>query len=259
MSDVQQQPSELQIRRAKERGQFARSRELVSASVWIAGLGVLGTTGVAIWNYCVLLAQQSWGTIDMESASEGIVWPTIAKCSLLLGQVLLPFLIVVGVLAVITAAVQSEFRLSPQRAMPDPERLSPARYFQKLFSLETFAATALGFCKFAFLACIAVWVLWHDLPELMVVVENQSLQKSFEGLMHSLFNMSLKLGLAAGGVALLDYGIQWWIHRRRLSMSDEEIREEQRQTEPAPEITARRRLISEGMRQRRPPVEHRSP
>ncbi len=61
-----------------------------------------------------------------------------------------------------------------------------------------------------------------------------------------LLQLAQRLCVGALAVGFADYGIRWWLHRRSLLMSDQEVREEQRASEPAPEISARRRAGQSG-------------
>jgi flagellar biosynthetic protein FlhB len=53
----------------------------------------------------------------------------------------------------------------------------------------------------------------------------------------------LWIALALLTLAIFDFGFQWWKHEQDLRMTDQELREELRETEGDPQVAARRRLV----------------
>ncbi len=245
--DASRPATTARIRRASKQGNVPKSRELVSVAVWLAGLAALATFMTTSWKLMHPFAQHHWGQVQWQAAEADAAQSALLSTGHLLSQTLAPFLLTLALMVLMAHLTQTQFRWFPARLQPDVSRLSPRRYLQKLFSLESLAPPLTGMIKLGLLAGVGIWVLWGESPG-MLMLSLEGLDRGFPELMDQLLRLGFKLGLAMLVVGLVDYGMQWWLHRRELRMTDQDLRDEERLTEPAPEIGARQRLFSRQLR-----------
>ena len=130
-----------------------------------------------------------------------------------------------------------------------PSRLNPLSGLGRMFGVTGWIELAKGLAKVALLGTIAwVWAASH-LPALFGLGRGAlgpALASGWAALLSLLF--ALTAGLV--GIALVDFPIQWLRRHNRLRMSDQDMRDEHKETEGSPEkkaaIRQRQRAIAKG-------------
>jgi flagellar biosynthetic protein FlhB len=119
-----------------------------------------------------------------------------------------------------------------------------------MFSLRGWVELVKSFAKFAVVACIAVLVLWNRRDELLGLSELPAAPAIGQA---AFLCAEALLALAAGLVliAMIDVPFQLWQYHRDLRMTRNEVREEQRESEGAPEIKSRIRSAQQALARRR--------
>jgi flagellar biosynthetic protein FlhB len=128
----------------------------------------------------------------------------------------------------------------PEKLALDLRRLDPLQGLQRIFSLPSLARLLFGLFKIALIATVAVVVLYNqrnailglaalDLPEMSAYLADMLLWTA------------IKVAVALLILAIFDYAFQRW--ERELKMTPQEVREELKNLEGDPLITARRRAV----------------
>jgi len=235
-------PSASRLRKAEQSGQFARSRELSVAVIWLAGIAMLLTLGTTLWHEISQLGKRNWSTVDTSLAPQVWLNQNLHASETVFWNGMLPILAGVAAVAGLVWWTQSGFRFFPQLAIPDVSRISPARNLKRLVEPESRIAILAGLTKFISLILIASWILYGEREAFMTLGQG-SLESQSHEMMQWVASVVQRLCLAAIAVGMLDYGIRWRLNRQALMMSEQEVRDEHRAMEPAPEVTARRRLL----------------
>jgi flagellar biosynthesis protein FlhB len=227
---------------AREEGQVAQSPDLASAAVLIAGLVILLILGGQLVDFFGRLARyqlggESWLEID----SSFIVAHTNAVL-LELAQSLGPILGLMLLAGVIAHVLQTGLLWAPERIMPDMERINPLSGFQRMFSLSSAVRLAMGLFKVLIVSLVAFWSLYHRRDEILGVAALDMWQIAAFVVDITLWT-SLKIAMALFVLAVLDYGYQRWKYERDLRMTPQEVREEMKNLQGDPQVTARRRQV----------------
>lgn len=114
-------------------------------------------------------------------------------------------------------------------------RMNPAAGLKRIFGLQ--GATELGkaLAKVLLLGTIGYWLVARNLPAVMTMAQADLLAAvglAGQAIGHALLMM-------AGGlvvIALIDVPVQWFQRNKRLMMSKQEVKDEMRQTDGAPEL-----------------------
>jgi flagellar biosynthetic protein FlhB len=245
-----EQPTAKRREQAREQGQVARSSDLSAAAVLLLAAGGLELLGG--WSGGQLHALMRSGlTLSREQALDesaalgafaGAARHALYACTPLFG------LTVLAALAAPIALGGRGFHL--QALAPDFSRLSPGAGFARMFSLNGAVELGKAFAKFLALALVAALVLWQQSGAILGL----SAQPAPVAIMHAASMTAFALLMLAGTLALIagvDVPWQLWRHTQELRMTREQIREEMKETEGAPEIKGRIRKIQNERARRR--------
>ncbi|OHB78303.1 MAG: flagellar biosynthetic protein FlhB [Planctomycetes bacterium RBG_16_64_12] len=228
--------------RAREEGHVAKSQDLGSAVLLLAGMLALLMSGRALLEFLGeyttrQLGGRPWLTanLDTVTAEWNSTLFSLAKC-------LLPILGLMMLTAIAINLVQVGFLFLPAKLSPDISRLSLTKGFGRLFSLANAARLGFGLFKILVIASVAFVSLYGERETILGLT---ALPATAIGayLLEILLWTTIKVGLALLLLALLDYAFQRWRHEEDLKMTPQEVREEMRNLEGDPQIVARRRVV----------------
>jgi flagellar biosynthetic protein FlhB len=218
----------------------------------LAGLGALVLLGGSLAGFLVdhcrnQLGRQPALAVDSQWA--------VGQWNAVLGSLAVrvaPILGLVCLAAVAVNVLQGGFLLLPERIAADFGRLSLWAGFRRVFSAASFARLGFGVLKLATISVAAGALMYREVNNIfgLAGLAPPALAGRAAGIVLSI---ALKLGGALLLLALLDYACQWWRHERDLRMTPQELREELRNLEGHPQVTARRKRIQRELAQRKPP------
>ncbi|NMB76164.1 MAG: EscU/YscU/HrcU family type III secretion system export apparatus switch protein [Myxococcales bacterium] len=222
-------PSPRKLRRARERGEMAYSREVASASALLGALA-----GMAAW---LPGAGQDLLGLLQGCLAQDISDPAGAGFSLLLGAMLA---IGGGAAAggLLAGVWQAGFRL---RFRFRPEALNPLRGMARLLSRERVADLGLLVLKVASLVTAGVLLGLPVALELCPAAGQGDPMPAFAAFARALFTpLAIMVALTLGWA-----GMDLWLQRRRFHrrqrMTHQEVRQEHREEEGDPQLRAERR------------------
>jgi len=245
-----EQPTPKRLQEAREKGQIPRSRELATAATLLAAAGVFLVLGERMMRDLMQLLGSGLTLSREEIFDVTAMWARLTH-ALLDGVLLVAPLMLLAVVAAVGSAVAlGGWSFSADALSFKPEKLDPVKGMGRIFSLRGLIEMAKGFLKFVLVAVVAVLLLRAQQAEFLGLGAEPLMQ----GLEHtgSLLGWSfLILSASMLLVAAVDVPFQLWDHHRQLKMTQQEVKEEFRQTEGAPEIKARQRRLQLQMAQRR--------
>lgn len=235
-----EEPSEHKLRKAREEGKVAKSVEVTSAVMLLAG--ILAVALLAGSMLRTMLGMLRW---FLENASD----PSSYAASLLpvflgyLARILLPLLVIMFVVAIAGNVIQVGFLFTTKPITPDVSRIVPrfGRWLSRAFgSTEALFNLAKSIVKVALIAAIAYLNIRGELPRLTRL----ALAPFFSGVTLTAA-IALRIVLEAA-VLLLAFGaLDYWFQRRQhlesLKMSRQEVKEERRMYEGDPLVRSRLR------------------
>jgi flagellar biosynthetic protein FlhB len=245
-------PTEKRQRDASLKGDVLRSRELGTAAAMLVGAGWFKLAGPWLLD---ALAGGARAGLTWDRASLENFAPNELMVSLLMAT--LPPVILLA-LAVLLATLVSQLSFGGGRwvganMLPKPSRLNPLSGIKRMFGTQGWIEMAKGIAKVLLLGGIAYyWSLSHLGPLLAMGRGTLATQlaQAWEALTSLLF--ALTGGLVV--IALIDFPIQFLRRTLRLRMSQQELRDENRESEGAPEkkaaIRGRQRQLAMGGIQR---------
>lgn len=243
-------PSAHRIDEFRKRGEVASSKELTSVLVLSASILTLALS--LFYIYEVLSDLMRWlYTLDVSMAYSEQAFKTIVTKTLMAGvKAVAPLFLVVVTVGVIANVAQIGFLFSPEVLEWKPERLNPISGFKKLFSMKSIVEVIKGLCKFVFILSIVYMFMKDDL-------------NSYQGFLHLNFfsafvygktvliklGFSIILGLIV--IAMGDFAYQKMSYIKKLKMTKEQAKKENKEQDGSPEVKQRIRSIQRDMAQKR--------
>lgn len=245
-----EQPTPKRLKEAREKGQIARSRELgTTLALLLSALSLLLLGRHTARQFEILMHSGL-------SLPRSLIMDPNRICGWFAHMILHGLWLcspLFGVLMV--AAVASNMALggvafSGQSLMPKPEKLNPLRGLGRIFSSKGLMELGKALTKFTLVAGVALLVLRSQAATLLGL-GRQPLGDALAQMASLLAWGFLWLAGSLVLVAAVDVPFQLWDHNRNLKMTQQELRDELKETEGNPEVKGRLRRLQREMSQRR--------
>jgi flagellar biosynthesis protein FlhB len=234
--------------KAREKGQVARSRDLIGAASGMAATFVLASTMSkfpyawgGLFRDCLDGAVS--GTLRMDTVPPflnhfGLFTPIIAALS------------VGWVVALGVAVAQGGIVFAPASLMPTGSRISPVAKLGQLFSVTALRGLIKSLLPAAAVAYIGIASLRRDWPSFMVLSARSA--RAVGGFAASrLYEVAWKSALVLMCWSVLDYMFERQHLSSELKMSRQELADEYKESEGNPVIKARIRRLRRQLRRKR--------
>ena len=243
-------PTEKRLRKAREEGQVARSRDLshFAAIATCIGLVAAAAPRAGAWLRDMLADALRF---DARAVAESQVMldrlsPVVAKAL----WVLLPLGACMAAVAVLAAVVAGGWNWTWKPLQPKFDKLNPLQGVQNLFSKQHLTGTLKAVLLAAVLGVIGALYLKSRLP-LFVDALALPLPQAFAQSLGTLQTGLLWLLLALALFAAVDVPLQRFLHKSRLKMSAQEVKQEHKESEGNVEVKAKVRARMREMVRRR--------
>jgi len=244
------------LKKARQRGQVARSREVSSALVLGAALIYFYAAGSSFISS--VAGEVRMGLEGLSSA--GVLTPGSALVLFRAvisryAAIVVPPMVLVAFMAIGGNLAQGGFVLSSYPLKPKLDRLNPLKGFARIFgSLRTLAQTATSSLKLVIVALIGYLTIKPELANIASIY-HQSAGGTIVYLGWLAFRLLLRVWIFLMLLAILDFFYQKYEYKRSLMMTKREVKDEFKETEGDPLLRrrirqkqyemARRRMISE--------------
>jgi flagellar biosynthetic protein FlhB len=245
-----EQPTAKRLEKAREEGHVPRSPELTAAAVLLVTAGALHFLGGSIGATLLDVMRSALNVSPAEAVDPGLALSAASAELLRALLVCAPVFGLTLVAALVAPLALGGWNLSFTAMAPNFERLDPIAGFGRFFSARGAVELGKAFGKFAVVATVAVVVLRHQSPRLLGL----GAEPLPVGIAQAANLASDALLAVSGGLALIaaiDVPWQLWQYSRDLRMTREEIREEMKESEGAPEVKGRIRRAQREIARRR--------
>jgi flagellar biosynthetic protein FlhB len=248
--DKTESPSQRRLDQAREEGQVARSRELSTFTVLMAGGAGIWFMGSALSQQLISLVREGL-TLDTNLAfhSDKLV-ERLYDLSLSTLLAFLPLLGLMLLVALFSPLLMNGWLFSLKPLTPNFSKLDPIAGISRMFSTNSLMELGKAIAKSLVVGGVGTLVIWHNKDAVLLLVS--------EPLAHAIPHLgSLVWGSFAaimGGMLLIvavDVPFQLWEHNKKLKMTKEEVRQEAKETEGDPQVKARIRSMQREMARRR--------
>lgn len=235
---------------ARRKGQVARTAELGTAAVLLAGFGVLSMWAAGAGRTLMDLATQYLGGSVRLEPNVGAVQGLFTSLVLSAATVVAPFMAVALLVGLASQLAQVGFLFTTEPLQPKLERINPLEGFKRLVSRRALVNMLKALAKIAIVGYIAYSEVRRalDMLPMLATVPMSDAVALVGGIV---LRTGIYIGLALLVVAALDYMFQRLEHERSLRMARQEVKEELKQTEGDPQLRARIRRRQRELASRR--------
>jgi flagellar biosynthesis protein FlhB len=245
-----EKPTPRRRSKAREEGRVARSQELGSAGVLLAGLASLWLFGGFMYDRITDLMRHQFTTIGQTLLNESEVHHFASGLMEYFVGIVTPVWAAVCVAAVLINLAQVGFMISLKRIKPDLKKINPLSGFKRFLSMRLLFDLAKNLGKLGLVAGVAYITMMEAWEELPGLVDMDTIE-IFLYLMNLCLILFWRCLLAYVVLAVLDWAYQKWDFEKNLKMSKQEIKDEYKQTEGDPKVKSRIRSLQMEMSRKR--------
>jgi flagellar biosynthetic protein FlhB len=251
-----EQPTEQRLRKSREEGQVARSKELNTALLLLLGSAALLWFADMFMQLFYQLVQSSW-QLDKDALKQGdLMTGAIADALLAMLGASLPFLLTLFIASWVAGILPGGAIFSSKLLGPKFSNMNPIAGLGRMFGSESLVELGksilkvllLGFCLWGLMSHLATRLLFLQRMDLATAAKD-----GLEVLSFSLMVLALVLLI----VAVIDVPFQQFKVANKLKMTKQEVKDERKSSDGNPEIKGRIRQIQYQIASRR--IEDRVP
>ncbi len=244
--DKKHPATERRREQARQEGQSPRSPDLTSATLLLVAVGLLRWLGPDLTDLLSNYLTESLSRASIRSFTTNDAIHHIARAMTLLALSVLPICTMFLVGSVTVNLLQTGILFMPEKVTVNWAHVNPISGFQRMFSLPNFVRLGFGLFKLAIVVAVAYYALQSLSAGVLESTEMQPMQIA-KYLLDLVMQICMRIGSALFILALLDYGFQRWKYEQDLMMTDQELRDELKDTEGDPQVAARRKQIHRQM------------
>lgn len=234
----------------RQRGQVARSFEVNSAVILLAGFGVV----MLFRRHFMNGLMQTTSHILSQSHTYHLTASTVQGLFLSIARdffmLLLPLIVALMSAGVLVNILQIGFLFTGEPIRPKFDKINPIEGFKRIFSrrsLETLVRDIIKIIVVGWIGYAAVKGLMNDTMRIADATVQQI--AAFTGM--AVFWIAIKILIGYCVIAVFDYAFQRWDYEKSIMMTRQEVREELKQTEGDPLLRARIRSVQRELARRR--------
>ncbi len=229
-----EKPTQKKLDDAAKKGDILQSKDLATALVVMAGIGWLAVTGPSLVEalrdmLIEALRFKREDIVDFSPAQRGMS---------LVSGIALPVagLLLATFLAAIAApALLGSLGFRPGAFAPKPEKMNPMTGIKRMFGMQSLIELVKSIAKVGLLGCIGIWMVWDRLTAITGLGK-----MGVEPAIHDVGNIFILTCLTmAGGLFLIagiDVPAQIMQRAKRLGMTKQDIKDENKESEGSPEL-----------------------
>lgn len=227
---------------ARQSGQVGKSTDLTAAVILLGCMLMLEFTGRQILGRLLALTRHCLDGRAAYAADAEQMTPLMAQAFREAGMIVLPFLVLVVVLAVLVLFLQVGFLLTVKPLKPSFNKLNPINGLKRMFSARAVMQLVLGVAKMSLLSLVAYLTLKERvgglahasaLPHLSLIAISGEM----------MMTLGIRLAIVLLLLGIIDLIYQRYKTERDMRMTKQEVKEELKRMDGDPEIKRRRREV----------------
>ncbi len=238
------------LEKSRDEGQVARSKELGTALILLAGTGGLIVYGGDFGEALMSVMRFNFSMPREVAFDESLMLRHLRDTSIFMLETMLPFFALIAVAAVVGPVALGGFILSGKALAPKLSRLDPIQGIKRIFSLNSLVELLKSVGKVVVVGSTAYFALRNaqmDLLDLSHAALQPAIVQMLLIVAWSVFAVSASMIL----IVAIDVPFQIFDHSKKLKMTRQEVKDEMKDSEGKPEVKNRIRQLQREMAQRR--------
>ena len=249
-ADKTEDPTDKRKKDSREKGEIARSKELNTLAVMVAGCGALLAFGGHLAQSLLELMRSNF-TLSREVLLDerymGIFLLQSGKIAIMATQ---PILVTLLLAALIGPVALGGWLFAAGSMAPKFSRMNPAAGLKRMFSMHALTELLKALAKFAIILLVAVMVLAKDRADLLAIA-NEPMEMAIIHSVQLVGWSALWMSCGLALIAAVDVPFQLYSSKQKLMMTKQEVKDEHKDSEGRPEVKGRVRQLQREMSQRR--------
>lgn len=237
-----EQPSSRRLEQAREKGQAPSTKELGPVFVFFGAMGMIAVWAPMAWQHLQKSSRQWFGQAGQVKLTPDTAYSTLLDVMQNGGMLIMPFAIVVSLLAVGALLMQTGWLWKEDGIQPKISKLNPVQGFKKIVGFRGVAELIKSLIKLGIIGLIAYLVSRDFVPEI-VSLPSLSTSDAIAKVGYMAFLLVLWIGLVLLALAVADYAYQKWQFKRDQRMTKQEVKDEMKDVEGNPLIRSRRQSL----------------
>ena len=235
---------------AREEGQVTKSADLSSAAMLVIALMGLNWLGGSV---CETVAA---AMIDGLSMTNAVGWTGqdashhLLRMAARLSIAVVPVLMLMFLAGIAVNVSQTGLIFNTGLLAPKFSHISPLAGVKRITSIRGAVRLGFGIIKVLIISAVA-YVAVKSRQESIVMMWSFSVPVIAKALFECIFGICMWIAAALLFLGVAEYGFQWWRYEEDLKMSDQELRDEMKETNGNPQIQQRRKQIHRQMMMQR--------
>jgi flagellar biosynthesis protein FlhB len=245
-----EQPSQRRLEQARENGQVARSRELSTFAVLLAGGGGLWLMGSTLTTRLTKLVHDGLSMNPDLTRKPELLLPHLYTLSTEVLFAFAPLLFLLLIIALTSPLLLNGWLFSWKPLQPNFSRLDPISGLSRMFATHGLIELGKAIGKAVIVGSVGAWAIWHNKDAVLMLIS----QPSQAAIPYLGYLMWMAFAAIMGGMLLIvavDVPFQLWEHNKQLKMTKEEVRQEAKEAEGDPHVKRRIRTMQREMARRR--------
>ena len=249
-AEKSEDPTEKRKQDSRKKGEIARSRELNTLAVVLAGTGGLLMFGGALGKRIMQVMHKNFSLPRELLLDERYMAISLLQSAQMAGDALVPLFFMLLMAAIIGPVSLGGWLFSMEALAPKFSRMNPLSGLKRMFSMKSIVELLKALGKFSIVLLVALFVLARARNEL-IKFASEPLEMAILHSMQVVGWSALWLACGLIVIAAIDVPFQMWDSKQKLKMTKQEVRDEYKDSEGKPEVKSRIRQLQREMAERR--------
>jgi flagellar biosynthetic protein FlhB len=235
---------------ARKDGTVAKSTEVNSVLVLLLGILLLRITGPAMLGEIKGFIGYCFEFSAIPEMSEQRLIDIAREALVFLIKIILPFAGTIMIAGLLANILQIGLMFTTKPLMPKFSKINPLKGLMQKFSMKTVVEMVKNILKVSVIGYVA-YITVKSEYELLIVLADTSVMTIWNFITAATFNIFIRIIVVLIIIAILDYSYQRYQHEKKLKMTKQEIKDENKQMEGDPQVKGRIRSLQREMARRR--------
>lgn len=235
---------------AREDGQVARSRELSTLMLLLAAGGGLSFMSAGLTDRMSALMRHGMHLERDLAFDTDLMLIRLKESALDMLMAFSPLFFLLVVAGIASALVLNGWMFSLKPLMPQWSRLDPLSGLTRIASWHGAIEMLKAVAKTVLVGSVCAWVIWNNSGAVLSLA-SESLEVAMVDMVRLLGKAFLVMAGSMALVVAIDVPFQIWDHERKLRMTREEVRQENKESEGDPHVKAHIRSQQREMARKR--------
>jgi flagellar biosynthesis protein FlhB len=245
-----EQATPKRVDEAREKGQISRSKELSTMAILMSSALIFVFMGQQLSTSLQKLMEENFIIERKNLFDDLFLFNAVVDSGKDVLMDFMPFLGFLFLIAFFAPMMVGGWLFSPQALSLKLDKLNPISGMKRLFSANSLMELMKALAKFLLVVGIAIFLLWHNIYELLSVGRN-GLEPGLIDASSIIIGSFFIVCLATVLIASVDVPFQLWNHSKQLKMTKQQVKDEMKDTEGKPEVKSQIRMLQQELANRR--------